>query len=81
MEPVAVDKFYKRGGFRRAIAIEHAERQDLEKIKQIVILGRETGAIINEGAGEIILIETPKKSQYILPVEGLPSILADFDEL
>jgi hypothetical protein len=80
MEPVAVNKFYKGGGFRKAIAIGNATRQNPEEIEKIITLGRKTGATIDEGAGEIILIEMPNKSQYILPIEGLSSTLANIDE-
>ncbi len=76
MEPVKVFKFYEGKGFATAIAINPEEQKNFEKIHEITKMGHAKGAIVNAGAGELILVEISQK-QYVLPVCGLCYIFKD----
>jgi hypothetical protein len=76
---IPLDEF-REDGFENAIEITAKEIKKIIKegeAKEIIDYARENWAIIDEGAGEMILIQMPNGNQYLFIPDELESSIDD----
>lgn len=74
MKIVSADCSFGDEGFRRAVEINESDIENLQKVQAIIDFARNEGGekpIIDQGAGEIILIQIKKYGdQYACPMRN-----------
>lgn len=78
---VDADMDFEEEGFESAVSIDEEDARMIiasrNKAKEVITFGEENGAIVDEGEGELILLEIPNGSQLLFPVIDLGNALSD----